>query len=79
MAGIEAGTHLENPPETAQQQTGARQQDNRERYFRHDKNPRKPRVASAGAGAAATFSEIFNLAGIGGLQRGSEAEEDAGD
>ena len=79
MAGIVSGMDGEDLPETAEEKSGGREQHDRERNFRNYEKTRQASVAAAKARAAAAFTKIFNLAGIGGLQSGSESKKKPGE
>ena len=67
MFRIEAGIHLEDMPEAAEQKSGAGEKNDGESDFGDDERARQARVSATESRATAAFAEIFDLFGAGGL------------
>jgi hypothetical protein len=78
MFGAEAGVGAQEVYEAAQHQAGADQEQAGETDFANHQGAAQPQMPAVGAGAAAAGAQAILHVGAGGLQRGCEAEEDAG-
>ena len=75
---MKPGSTFPSLNETLEEQTGAGQEDERERDFADDERVAQPVVAPAGSGAAAAFLERLGQVGLAAGEAGDEAEEQAG-
>ena len=74
VAGAEAGIEIFQVAEAADEQTGADQQQQRQRYLRGYQRLAEPHRASAGDGADLILKRPGQI-GTGGLQRGHQARK----
>ena len=79
ILGIEAEAHVEQIPETAQQQARCNQEHKRERKLGDHQSAERPRLASRSFRAAAFLPEHVDWIDSGGLQGRSETEEGSGE
>jgi len=78
MFGAEAGVGAQEIHEAAQHQAGADQEQAGEPDFADHQGAAQAQMSAMGACAAAAGAQVVLHVGAGGLQRGCQAEKDAG-
>src|SRR5204862_5497256 len=76
---IEAGVHVLKPPEAAQQQAGADQEDEREGELADDEEAPETVALAADRGAARGLPHCLREPRAGGMERRRHSEEDSRD